>query len=85
MSEFLRNLMHQDGYKEIMDIIGSEKSKITTNQKMLFILYVVYRYRNNIFHGTKGVESWIKYKFQIEKCVNVMMEILNKVEAKSNE
>lgn len=73
-----RNLLHKDNYEEITNIIISEKSKITNNQKMLFLLYVVYRYRNNIFHGTKGVESWIQFKPQIEKCVDIMIMMLNK-------
>lgn len=73
----LENLMHDDNYAEITSIVNSLKPMLSKDQKMLFVLYVVYRYRNNIFHGNKGVESWIKFKPQIVKCVDIMIMILD--------
>ena len=40
------------------------------------LLVVVYRFRNNIFHGNKGVDSWLQYRPQIEKCTNVMQHLI---------
>ena len=72
-----KDLIHKDDYKEIREIKSKQSSAITNQEKLSFVLYVVYRYRNNIFHGSKGVESWLQFSPQIESCVKVMIEILN--------
>lgn len=72
-----RKLKRHDDYPKIKEIIRKQNSDFNIHEKLHFILYVVYRYRNNIFHGSKGVESWIRFKPQMERCVKVMIEILN--------
>ena len=76
--ELYKNLIHDDNYDDIKNILKTDKSNITNKDKLFLLLYVVYRYRNNIFHGNKGVRSWIKYIVQIEKCVKVMIIMLDK-------
>ena len=44
-------------------------------KKIQLLLFVIYRYRNNIFHGNKSIEKWIDYKDQINKCLYGMMKI----------
>ena len=72
-----KNLIHKDDFKEIREIKSKQSSAITDQEKLSIVLYVVYRYRNNIFHGSKGVESWLQFSPQIERCVKIMIEILN--------
>lgn len=34
-------------------------------QRIFFLAIVAYRFRNNMFHGNKGVQSWLLYTKQI--------------------
>ena len=58
-------------------ILKKEFEKISAEEKIYFLVYIVYRYRNNMFHGTKGLESWIRYKSEIERCIDIMMKLSN--------
>lgn len=49
--------------------------KITSEDKLALMFYVVYRYRNNIFHENKGIMSWTQDTEQIEKCISFMIII----------
>jgi len=71
------NLKQSDSKPEIDDIIKKSIGELTQQDKCLFLLYVVYRYRNNIFHGNKGVNSWAQYTTEIQYCVDVMRTILS--------
>lgn len=65
-----------------------ERDSVTyTNEEKLYILmYVVNRYRNNMFHGTKKVKSWLSdYKFEIENCVSIMKWLVDELEKIRNE
>lgn len=51
-----------------------QKQEPTDLEKVYFLVYVIYRYRNNMFHGNKGLDSWITtYEEQINDCIKVMM------------
>ena len=71
------NLRHNDTYEFADSILNKEIDVITDKEKMQFITYVVYRYRNNIFHGNKGLNSWLNYNKEIEYCILFMIESLN--------
>ncbi len=72
-----QNLRHKEESKpEVQVILSTNLQDLKTDDKCLLLLYVVYRYRNNIFHGNKGVSSWAKYATEIEYCVDVIRIIL---------
>lgn len=75
--EFYKNLVHNENKQEIEEIRNAEIEKINNEDKLKFLLYIVYRYRNNIFHGNKGVLSWMKYEEQIDKCVLIMTKLID--------
>jgi hypothetical protein len=70
------NLRHKEDKEDIKTIL-SNRGDVTNEDKMYLLLYVVYRYRNNIFHGNKSPESWSKYKEPISRCVNILRLILD--------
>ena len=70
------NLIHKQAAKEIKVIRKKDIKDISEKEMLFFLSFVVYRYRNNIFHGNKGVDSWTKYKAEIEKCVSIMTCLL---------
>jgi len=76
-NEYYNNLIHNDNKTEIEEIRKKKIEKLNKEEKLQFLLYVVYRYRNNIFHGNKGVSSWLKYEEQIDKCVITMTELID--------
>ncbi|HHK8474829.1 TPA: hypothetical protein ACQYCW_004596, partial [Vibrio parahaemolyticus] len=70
------NLLHTQNIKRFEAILGKNEVQATKYEKVEFLIYVVYRYRNNIFHGNKGVSSWLAFDKQITKCVNLMQAML---------
>ena len=73
-----RNLIHQNNYLKFEQILHKPQNYITDSEKLLFITFVVYRYRNNIFHGNKGIKSWSQFNQQIAYCIEFMTSMLNK-------
>jgi len=72
-----KNLIHKRNSKEFEGIISTQFDILSDYQLIFMLLFVVYRFRNNIFHGNKGVESWLKYKEQIDFCRRIMQSIIS--------
>ncbi len=53
-------------------IIGKDYENLTINEKIYMLAFVTYRYRNNIFHGSKKIASWLKFDEQIKKCIEIL-------------
>lgn len=73
----LRNLVHSQSNPNIKEILSKQYSDLQAGEKMELLLFVVYRYRNNIFHGNKGVLSWQHYTEQIDDCLAFMMKMID--------
>jgi len=71
-----KNLRYEQNAEEIKGILGFTKESLSAEQKLQFFLFVVYRYKNNIFHGNKSVPSWARYETEIGYCVNIMKALL---------
>lgn len=83
-SKKFNNLCHSDTASDIREILQLKVDEIELKSKLKFILFVVYRFRNNIFHGNKGVNSWIQYTEQIRYCVQVMKFLINQYHKHEN-
>ena len=44
-----------------------------------FLIYVVFRFRNNMFHGNKGADSWLQFEEQIKDCTQALQIIVSHV------
>ena len=75
--QLYENLMHTQKSAEVKQILKKDMSVLTHSEEIFFLVTVVYRYRNNIFHGNKGVSSWLKFREQIDLCRNIMQELIN--------
>lgn len=63
-------------------ILDEELKELTPKDKVYFLIYIVSRYRNNMFHGNKNAQNWIsQYEIPIEKCIQVMI-LLTKIDEK---
>lgn len=64
--------------QELMEeILSGNLGFANDEQKLKFLLYVVFRYRNNMFHGNKCLSSWLKYKIEINHCIKVMINSID--------
>ncbi|MBN1816756.1 MAG: hypothetical protein JW828_05315 [Sedimentisphaerales bacterium] len=76
-----------DNSKEskIVDEIINRKFDENDKEWMRLLLYVVYRYRNNIFHGNKDVNSWLNtYKEQIKLCISTIQTWISLTSDRNN-
>lgn len=81
-----RNLYYETEQRSysIDKILRKKYELLLSTEKLELMIYVVYRYRNNIFHGSKGIDSWVQYSEQIEKCILFMMKIMDYCPKKEN-
>lgn len=75
--EKLRNLLHKVSSTSSMQtklnaVLKREFESLGRMDLLFLAMCVTYRFRNNIFHGNKGVESWLKYGDLIWRCTQVM-------------
>ena len=80
--KLLSNLMHEDRkpnrklYCKLKTLLEKPLDKLSNCEKVFLIVVVVYRYRNNIFHGSKSVESWLQFEEQIDYCIQIMQSLI---------
>lgn len=58
-------------------------SDMKPEDMVFFVAFVVYRYRNNMFHGNKGIHSWLQYGEQIRLCTEAMQAFVSHAESMS--
>lgn len=74
------HLMHTQ-VSPLMDAILKKPFDSLSGQEITFVVAItVYRYRNNIFHGNKRVNSWLTFRPQIRHCVNAMQAFVDHAE-----
>ena len=64
--------MYEHDEPSIKTLLKKPLDKLSNCEKVFLIVVVVFRYRNNIFHGSKRVESWLQYEKQIKYCIQIM-------------
>lgn len=56
--------------------LAKQVSSLADRDRVFTVLFVIYRFRNNMFHGNKRVESWLQYQAQISLCTEAMQEFV---------
>ena len=73
-------------YKLVSRYDLSGNTEYTIEEKKYILMYIVNRYRNNMFHGGKGIGDWVsKYGKQINNCIKIMKWLVDekgKIESK---
>lgn len=72
-----RHLMHGKQSTELEQILAKPLSDLAEAEVIFMLLFIVHRFRNNIFHGNKGVLSWREYKSEITHCLVVMQTLIS--------
>lgn len=77
-----RHLIYvKKSYPQLESIRHKDFTSLSDFELVYFVIFVVYRYRNNIFHGNKGVASWLEFRPQIKLCIKVMQVFITAVDA----
>jgi hypothetical protein len=71
-----KNLYYKNENSYFKDIKNKKCEELDEIEKYKFGLYVIFRFRNNIFHGNKKIKSWLKYDPQIRNCISMMLDIM---------
>lgn len=71
-----KNLMNEQKSQRMNKLIGKNFQEFSSDEKIFFAMIVIYRYRNNIFHGNKGVASWLQYEECIIRCTEIMQLLI---------
>lgn len=79
--ELLKNLMHNKNNPRLLELLTKPFNNICNKEIIYFLVFVIYRYRNNIFHGNKGVQSWLNYQEQIKHCTRAMQVMISHAES----
>ena len=81
----LMKLAHKDEYecvsKNIRHIMEQEYNSLCKKDKIYLLFYVVFRYRNNLFHGNKDIIQWECFEEQINYCIQFMIKMIDEKES----
>jgi len=54
------------------EILVKVFDELGTEDIVFLNAFVASRFRNNMFHGVKGIDDWLQYRTEIEHCTSVL-------------
>ena len=76
-----KNLMHKQSSPKMKSVLQQSFDSLQPQDMVFLGALTVYRFRNNIFHGNKGVASWLSFRDQIEYCIDIMKAFVTHAES----
>ena len=76
-NELYKKLRHNENDSKMNEILHKEHSMLTKEEKLYLLLYTVYRYRNNMFHGNKDILTWENFATEIDHCTQIMIKMID--------
>jgi hypothetical protein len=76
------NLMHRQPCEKLDVLLRHDVGMAGAADIIFLVAIVAYRFRNNMFHGNKGVASWLQYKDQIQLCTEALQSFVSHAEAR---
>ncbi len=67
------HLAQRQNWNTIERILENQYYELNNYKKTLLMIYIVYRYRNNIFHGIKTIQQWSAFDEEIQRCIEFMV------------
>lgn len=80
----LRHLLHGRKAERLRKSLALSTEELSPADRTFLVLFVVFRFRNNMFHGNKGVAAWLQYGEEIRLCTEAMQSVITYLE-KSNQ
>jgi hypothetical protein len=62
-------------------VLDAPFATLKPEERVFLVVLVVTRFRNNIFHGTKEIPSWPKYKPELAHCTAAMQSLVSHQES----
>lgn len=78
--ERFKHLMHTQTSKRLSEALSLPVGDLSTEECLYLLVFVAYRFRNNIFHGNKGVDTWLGYSDQIRRCTELLQACVSHAE-----
>jgi hypothetical protein len=72
----LKNLMHRQTSTAFERALAAPFETLLPADRLLVVCVVACRYRNNMFHGNKGVSSWLAFRPQIRQCIDALQALV---------
>jgi hypothetical protein len=66
----------------LKECLSKPYDSLQPEEVVFLTLTVVYRYRNNMFHGNKRIHTWLNYRTQIELCTQAIQAFVSHAEGK---
>lgn len=84
--ELYKNLIFEakNDNEKVKNILQKDLSQVCDHEAILLLTFVIYRYRNNIFHGNKGVSGWLKFTTEINHCSSCMQNFIDLLKSTDN-
>jgi hypothetical protein len=83
----LANLLHGHNtpavFEQFRRCLAASEGSLSSDNQIFLVGFVAYRFRNNMFHGNKGVESWLQFRPQIGLCTTAMQSFITHAETVS--
>ncbi len=73
--------MHKQKFARMERLLQAVPSALEPADRAFFVALVAYRFRNNMFHGNKGVQSWLRYRPQIDLCTRALQAFVSHAES----
>lgn len=74
------HLMHDHASRRMDAVLKRSFPELTESDLLFIVALVAFRFRNNIFHGNKGVASWLRFQPQIKLCIMSMQHLTSHAE-----
>jgi hypothetical protein len=74
------HLMYGKTSSRMDAILKRPFESLSAEERVFVTALTAYRYRNNIFHGNKGVDSWLQFRPQIKRCIEAMQAFVDHAE-----
>lgn len=71
-NKLLQNLLYQKQAQPLQALLEKPMASLAKSEIVYLVVFVLYRFRNNMFHGNKGIASWLHFKEQIDRCTRAM-------------
>jgi hypothetical protein len=72
--------MHGQSPPKMEAMVQKQLDSFLGWERLYFLGIVAYGFRNNMFHGNKGVESWLRYTEQIRLCTDTIGHFVSHAE-----
>jgi hypothetical protein len=75
----LKGLTNTDNQalRDLTNLVKKPFDRLCPSEIVFLVVAVVYRFRNNMFHGNKSVDTWWQYGEEMKLCIHSMQVLVS--------